>query len=172
MKHLLCICSAAFVALLGSCTTAPEMEGVAARVQKTRMDNALYAKSARIRVWKDTSKESRQGWYIHSEQENKYTLPENEFKTARYLIITHGYTSWSRRNAATLEAFPKHVIELEWLDANGNITGGVDLTRLTRESQFSELTAADFPFILPDNAYKQLFALPTVHKAFEIVVKE
>ena len=116
MNRLLCLCTAA---LLTACSTSPEMEGVAARVQKARMDNALYAKAARIRVWKDTSKESKHGWYIHSEQENKFTLPENEFKTARYLVITHGYTAWSKRNTATLEAYPKHVIELEWIDAKG-----------------------------------------------------
>ena len=168
MNRLLCLCASA---LLTACSSFPEMEGVAARVQKARMDNALYAKAARIRVWKDTSKESKQGWYIHSEQENKFTLPENEFKTARYLVITHGYTAWSKRNTATLEAYPKHVIELEWIDANGNTKGGIDLTRLNRESQFSELTAADFPFVLPDDAYEQFFALPTVHKAFEVVEK-
>ena len=166
MNRLLCLCAAI---LLTACSTSPEMEGVAARVQKARMDNALYARAARIRVWKDTSKESKQGWYIHSEQENKFTLPENEFKTARYLVITHGYTAWSRRQAATLEAYPKHVIELEWIDAQGNIKGGIDLTRLNRESQFSELTAADFPFVLPDEAYQQFFALPTIHRAFEVV---
>lgn len=166
MNRLLCLCAAI---LLTACSTSPEMEGVAARVQKARMDNALYAKAARIRVWKDTSKESKQGWYIHSEQENKFTLPENEFKTARYLVITHGYTAWSRRQAATLEAYPKHVIELEWIDAQGNTKGGIDLTRLNRESQFSELTAADFPFVLPDEAYQQFFALPTIHRAFEVV---
>lgn len=166
MNRLLCLCAAI---LLTACSTSPEMEGVAARVQKARIDNALYAKAARIRVWKDTSKESKQGWYIHSEQENKFTLPENEFKTARYLVITHGYTAWSRRQAATLEAYPKHVIELEWIDAQGNTKGGIDLTRLNRESQFSELTAADFPFVLPDEAYQQFFALPTIHRAFEVV---
>lgn len=166
MNRLLCLCAAI---LLTACSTSPEMEGVAARVQKARMDNALYARAARIRVWKDTSKESKQGWYIHSEQENKFTLPENEFKTARYLVITHGYTAWSRRQAATLEAYPKHVIELEWIDAQGNTKGGIDLTRLNRESQFSELTAADFPFVLPDEAYQQFFALPTIHRAFEVV---
>lgn len=166
MNRLLCLCAAI---LLTACSTSPEMEGVAARVQKARMDNALYARAARIRVWKDTSKESKQGWYIHSEQENKFTLPENEFKTARYLVITHGYTAWSQRQAATLEAYPKHVIELEWIDAQGNTKGGIDLTRLNRESQFSELTAADFPFVLPDEAYQQFFALPTIHRAFEVV---
>lgn len=166
MNRLLCLCAAI---LLTACSTSPEMEGVAARVQKARMENALYARAARIRVWKDTSKESKQGWYIHSEQENKFTLPENEFKTARYLVITHGYTAWSRRQAATLEAYPKHVIELEWIDAQGNTKGGIDLTRLNRESQFSELTAADFPFVLPDEAYQQFFALPTIHRAFEVV---
>lgn len=166
MNRLLCLCAAI---LLTACSTSPEMEGVAARVQKARMDNALYARAARIRVWKDTSKESKQGWYIHSEQENKFTLPENEFKTARYLVITHGYTAWSRRQAATLEAYPKHLIELEWIDAQGNTKGGIDLTRLNRESQFSELTAADFPFVLPDEAYQQFFALPTIHRAFEVV---
>lgn len=166
MNRLLCLCAAI---LLTACSTSPEMEGVAARVQKARMDNALYARAARIRVWKDTSKESKQDWYIHSEQENKFTLPENEFKTARYLVITHGYTAWSRRQAATLEAYPKHVIELEWIDAQGNTKGGIDLTRLNRESQFSELTAADFPFVLPDEAYQQFFALPTIHRAFEVV---
>ena len=166
MNRLLCLCAAI---LLTACSSSPEMEGVAARVQKARMDNALYARAARIRVWKDTSKESKQGWYIHSEQENKFTLPENEFKTARYLVITHGYTAWSRRQAATLEAYPKHVIELEWIDAQGNTKGGIDLTRLNRESQFSELTAADFPFVLPDEAYQQFFALPTIHRAFEVV---
>ncbi|MBQ6942471.1 MAG: hypothetical protein IJN23_07905 [Akkermansia sp.] len=166
MNRLLCLCAAI---LLTACSTSPEMEGVAARVQKARMDNALYARAARIRVWKDTSKESKQGWYIHSEQENKFTLPENEFKTARYLVITHGYTAWSRRQAATLEAYPKHVIELEWIDAQGNTKGGIDLTRLNRESQFSELTAADFPFVLPDEACQQFFALPTIHRAFEVV---
>ena len=166
MNRLLCLCAAI---LLTACSTSPEMEGVAARVQKARMDNAMYARAARIRVWKDTSKESKHGWYIHSEQENKFTLPENEFKTARYLVITHGYTAWSRRQAATLEAYPKHLIELEWIDAQGNTKGGIDLTRLNRESQFSELTAADFPFVLPDEAYQQFFALPTIHRAFEVV---
>ena len=169
MNHLLCTCAAAFACLLAACSTSPEMEGVAMRVQETRMNNALYAKSARIRVWKDTSRKSKHGWYINSEQENKFTLPENEFKTARYLVITHGYTAWSGKNATTLESFPRHVIELEWIDARGNTMGGIDLTGLTRESQFSELTAADFPFVLPDKAYMQFFALPTVAKAFEVV---
>lgn len=166
MNRLLCLCTAA---LLTACSSSPEMEGVSARVQKARMDNAMYAKEARIRVWKDTSKESKHGWYIHSEQENKFTLPENEFKMARYLLITHGYTAWSKRNTATLEAYPKHVVELEWIDNKGMTKGGLDLTRLNRESQFSELTAADFPFVLPDAAYEQLFALPTIRKAFEVV---
>lgn len=171
MKHLLCTCTAALATLLVSCSSSPEMEAVAVRVQKTRMDNALYAKAARIRVWKDTSRQSNDGhgWYIHSEQEHKYTLPENEFKTARYLLITHGYTAWSKRNTAALEAFPRHVIELEWIDTNGRTTGGVDITRLRRESQYNGLVGSDFPFILPDDAYEQFFALPTVCKALEVV---
>lgn len=171
MKYLLCTCAAALASLLVSCSSSPEMETVATRVQKTRMDNALYAKAARIRVWKDTSRQSEDGhgWYIHSEQEHKYTLPENEFKTARYLLITHGYTTWSKRNAAILEAFPRHVVELEWIDASGRTSGGVDLTRLKRESQDNGLDVSDFPFILPDEAYEQFFALPTVRKALDVV---
>ncbi|MBR2145343.1 MAG: hypothetical protein IJ956_07365, partial [Akkermansia sp.] len=94
MKHLLITCATTMISLLVSCTSSPEMETIAARVQKTRIDNALYAKKARIRVWKDTSIHDKHGWHLHSEQESKFTLPENEFKTARYLIITHGYTTW------------------------------------------------------------------------------
>lgn len=166
MKPLLFLCA---TVLLASCTSSPEMEAVAAHVQQARMDNALYAKAARIRVWKDTSKKQKNGWYIRSEQENKFTLSENEFKTARYLVITHGYTAWSKRKAATLEIYPQHIIELEWIDARGNTAGGVDLTRLTRASQFSELTSTDFPFVLPDKAYEQLIALPTISHAFDSV---
>ncbi|MBR1982959.1 MAG: hypothetical protein IKA23_09465 [Akkermansia sp.] len=171
MKFLFCTCAAALASLLVSCSSSPEMEAVAARVQKTRIDNALYAKAARIRVWKDTSKQSKDGhgWCIHSEQEHKYTLPENEFKTARYLLITHGYTAWSKRKASILEVFPRYVVELEWIGANGRTTGGVDLTRLKRESQYNGLDISDFPFILHDKAYEQFFALPTVSRALDVV---
>ena len=170
MKPLLTTCAAAMFSLLVSCTSSPEMETTAARIQQTRMNNALYAKKARIRVWKDTSTLDRHGWHLHSEQESKFTLPDNEFKTARYLVITHGYTFWSdsSRQISSLTApTPTHIIELEWIDKDGRTTGGINIPDICRESQLGGFMTGDFPFILPDTAYRQFFALPTIGKALD-----
>ena len=172
MKHLLIACATTMISLLVSCTSSPELETIAARVQKTRMDNALYAKNARIRVWKDTSTHDKHGWHLHSEQESKFTLPENEFKTARYLIITHGYTTWrdsSRQSAPLTSPTPTHIVELEWIDKDGRTTGGINIPGICRKSQLGEFVTTDFPFIMPDDAYEQFFALPTIGKALDLL---
>lgn len=155
--------------LLISCTT-PEMATVAERVQKTRMDNALYAKSARIRVWKDTSTHDRYGWHISSEQENKFSLPENEFKMARYLVITRGFTRWDERSSTTpplLRPEQEYIVELEWLNAEGLPAGAIDIPAIVRESQSGGIITTDFPFVLPDKAYEEFFSLPTVTRALD-----
>lgn len=174
MKFLFCTCAAALASLLVSCSSSPEMEAVAARVQKTRIDNALYAKAARIRVWKDTSTKDKHGWHIHSEQENKIRLTENEFKTARYLFITQGRTIWCQQTTApatlTTTAEP-HIIELEWLNASGLPTGSIDVLRIIRESQRNGIVTSDFPVVLKDDAYEQFFALPTIDKALMLIEK-
>lgn len=157
--------------VLVSCST-PDMSSVADRIQKTRMDNALYAKSARIRVWKDTSTHDRYGWHIHSEQENKFTLPENEFKTARYLVITHGSTPWNELSTSTPPLHrpeQKYIVELEWLNAEGRPAGAIDLPSILRESQSHGIITSEFPFVFSDEAYEQFFALPTVSKALDAI---
>lgn len=157
--------------ILVSCST-PEMATVADRIQKTRMNNALYAKSARIRVWKDTSTHDRYGWHIHSEQENKFSLPENEFKTARYLVITHGSTPWNEQSTSTPPLHrpeQKYIVELEWLNAEGRPAGAIDLPTILRESQSHGIITSDFPFVFSDEAYEQFFALPTVSRALDAI---
>lgn len=169
MKSLLLTCTAALATLLSACSST-EMESVASRVQKIRMDNALHAKSARIRVWKDTSTHDKYGWHIHSQQENKFTLPENEFKTARYLVITHGFTTWHDTMSAPMPLrMPEQqfIIELEWLDNAGVPTGSINVPAIRRESQLGSIITSDFPFVLPDEAYEQFFALPTIGKALD-----
>jgi hypothetical protein len=171
MKHLFLSSVTLLCSLLSSCST-PEMDAIAGRVQKTRMNNALYAKKARIRVWKDTSTYDKHGWHLHSEQESKFTLPDNEFRTARYLIITHGYTSWNEqdRQPATLTSpSPTHIVDLEWIDKDGRISGSINVPAICRESQLGEITTGDFPFILPDDAYGQFFALPSIGKALDML---
>lgn len=157
--------------LLSSCST-PEREVIAQRVQKTRIDNALHAKSARIRVWRDTSTHDKHGWHIHSEQECKYSLTENEFKTARYLVATQGYTTWRRENTAapSLQATAQpYIVELEWLDAARRPIGSIDIPAICRESELGGILTSDFPFVLPDEAHKQFFSLPGVDKALNII---
>ncbi len=173
MVGILRLCAAAVVILLSACSHS-EMAAVAARVQKIRIDNALYAKSARIRVWKDTSNHDKYGWHIHSQQENKYTLPENEFKTARYLIATYGYTSWSDDSAVPTPlrvTNQQYIIELEWLNEHGVPTGAINVPAIRRESQLGSIITCSFPFVLPDEAYEQFFALPTVGKALDMIKK-
>lgn len=174
MKMRLCTLLATLATLLVSCSN-PEMEAIAARVQKTRIDNALHAAKARIRVWRDTSTHDKHGWHIHSEQEFKFTLPENEFKTARYLIVTHGFTAWHEQDKApaSLDAgAPEYIVELEWLDRHGVPTSSVDIPAICRESQLHQLSTSAFPFVLPDDAYNRFFALPSVGKALDIIRDE
>lgn len=173
MKSLLYSCAACLSLLLSACSSTG-LESVAERVQKVRMDNALHAKSARVRVWKDTSSHDRYGWHIHSQQENKFTLPENEFKTARYLVVTHGYTTWhEQKNAPMPLRMPEqqYIIELEWLNAAGEPTGAINVPAIRRESQLGGIITSDFPFVLPDDAYEQFFALPTIGKALDKIQK-
>lgn len=173
MKKLLCAC--AVLPLLFTSCSSPEMEAVAQRIQKTRVDNALHAKSARIRVWRDTSTHDKHGWHIHSEQESKYTLPENEFRTARYLVATQGYTTWHRNGSPAVPSLSvpaqPYIVELEWLNASHRPIGSINLPAIYRESELGGLTTSDFPFVLPDAAYRQFFALPGVSKALELIAQ-
>lgn len=173
MNTLLRRLSLAVAVLLGSCSH-PQMEDIAQRVQQVRLDNALYATQARIRVWKDTSVYDKHGWHLHSAQENTFTLPRNEFQTVRYLILTQGYTSWRRLSNAPIElngTAPGHIVELEWLNRDGRVIGGVNIVGICRESQLSELMPIDFPLVLPDDAYQKFFALPSIGRAMDLIKK-
>lgn len=169
MKHQLIICNMALAALLAACSS-PEMEAVAARVQKIRVDNALNAKAARVRIWKDTSSRDQHGWHLQSQQENRFTLPDNEFRMARYLVATQAYTTWHEsKGTPTPLMIPEqqYIIELEWLNNAGVPTGAVNVPAICRESQLGGIITSDFPLVLPDNAYEQFFALPTISKALD-----
>lgn len=173
MKALFVSCPLLITLLFTACST-PKMESIAADIQQTRTHNALHAKNARIRVWKNTSTFDAQGWHLHSDQINNFTLPPNEFKTVRYLLITHGYTTWQENDSAhetQTDTAPDCIIELEWLNKDGETTSGIDLTGICRESCRQNAGMSSFPFVLTDEAYEQFFALPTVKKAMDIAGK-
>ncbi len=173
MKQLLVSSVLLVASLLTACST-QEVEDVGTRIQKVRLHNALSAKNAQIRVWKDTSTYDQQGWHLHSDQENRFTMPESEFKTARGLVIAHGST-WQRQNAPVsttqTDTAPAQFVELEWMNADGQTIGGIDLLRVRKESQLDNSVTSDFPFVLPDEIYDQFMAIPTINSALEVVRK-
>ncbi len=64
---------------------------------------------------------------------------------------------------------PTHIVELEWIDKDGRTTGGIDIPGICRKSQLGGFVTTDFPFIMPDDAYEQFFALPTIGKALDLL---
>lgn len=170
MKNLLCICATLWVMLLVSCSTSP-MAAVAGRVQDARQNNAFRAHSARIRIWRDISTYNKQGWHLHSQQADRLPLPADEFQTARSILTTQGYTTWRDDEGSPLPPktpLPTHIVELEWLNAHGEVSGGISITKICPESQLDSKTNSVFPFVLPDDAYDQFMALPTISKALKL----
>lgn len=171
MKHLFCLCAALWTLILVSCST-PEMATVASRVQEARQNNATNAHSARIRIWRDISTYDKRGWQLHSLQADRLTMPGSEFQAARYLLTTHGYTTWRGYEDAPLPPktpLPTSIVELEWLNASGDVAGGISITKIYRESELDSKTNAVFPFVLPDDAYEQFMAIPTISKALKLI---
>ncbi len=171
MKHLLSLCAALWALILVSCTT-PEMASVAARVQEARQNNALQAHSARIRIWRDISTYDKHGWQLHSQQASRLTIPADEFTAVRHLLTTQGYTTWRNHENTPLPPktpLPGSIVELEWLNAEGRVSGGISITKICRESELDTKTNSVFPFVLPDEAYDQFMALPTVSKALKLI---
>ena len=171
MKPAFVLCALFLASLMVSCTT-QHLGPVGERVQKVRLDNALTAKAARIHVWHDTSTYDQQGWHLHSDRKEQFTLPDDEFKKARGLIIAHGAT-WQRQNppAGKTDTIPPHVVELEWVSADGSTIGGIDLLGIRKESQLDNTVTTEFPFVLPDEAYEQFMAIPTISKALGTLSK-
>ena len=64
---------------------------------------------------------------------------------------------------------PTHIVELEWIDKDGRTTGGIDIPSICRKSQLGGFVTTDFPFIMPDDAYEQFSALPTIGKALDLL---
>ena len=173
MKNLLCLCAALWVMILVSCSTSP-MAAVAGRVQDARQNNALRAHSARIRIWRDISTYNKQGWHLHSQQTNRLPLSEDEFKTARNILTTQGYTTWRDDEDKPLPPktpLPTQIVELEWLDSHGEVSGGISITKICPESRIDSKTNSVFPVVLPDDAYDQFMALPTISKAINLTGK-
>lgn len=170
MKSLLYL-SAFFCALpLISCSTS-EMATVAARVQEARQHNAASAQSARIRIWRDISTYNKQGWHLHSEQASRLTMPDDEFQEVRRILMTSGYTTWRSHDDTPLppkSPLPTSIVELEWLDGHGTVSGGISISKVCRESELDTKTNSVFPFVLPDDAYNEFMALPTISKAINL----
>lgn len=161
----LCLCSLVLV----SCTTS-ELATVATRVQEARQMNAQKAESARVRIWRDISTYSKRGWQLHSEQASRLNMPQPEFEKARDILITSGYTTWQDNVDMPLppkKPLPDHIVELEWLNQQGAVSGGISVTKICRESELGTKTNIVFPFVLPDEAYDEFMAIPTIRKSLE-----
>lgn len=169
MKSLLCLSAILCILPMVSCSSS-EMATVAARVQEARQHNAESAQSARVRIWRDISTYNKRGWHLHSEQTNRLTLPDDEFQAARRILTTSGYTTWRNHADAPLPPktpLPASIVELEWLNASGAVSGGLSISKICRESELDEKTNSVFPFVLPDVAYDELMMLPTISKAIQ-----
>lgn len=174
MKQLFALCAFPLLATLTSCTTS-DMEAMAARIHSARVNSALQAQGARVRVWKDTSTLDDQGWHLHSDQKEHFILPENEFKTARDLMTSQGYTCHNSpvttAQPATSIQTPPCIVELEWTDKNGETLGGMNMASIIPETKQDSSTVADFPLVLPEEAHQQLFALPSIKQALQEAAK-
>ena len=171
MKHTLLLSALLWGLALVSCST-PEMASVAARVQEARQTNANSAQAARIRIWRDISTCDKQGWHLHSQQTSRLPMPAEEFQTARSILTTKGYTIWKDHPGTQLpprKALPDQIVELEWLNEHNEVAGGINITRICRESEQEKPTGTAFPFVLPDDAYDQFMALPTISKALQLL---
>lgn len=173
MKPLLRLCTALGAMILIACTT-PEMAAVASRVQEARQHNAINAHSARIRIWRDISTYDKHGWQLHSQQANRLIMPATEFEAARQLLTTQAYTAWRNHDNTPLPPktpLPTSIAELEWLNAEGSVCGGLSITKICRESELDSKTNSVFPLVMPDEAYEQFMAIPTISKALKLILE-
>ena len=171
MKHSILLPALIWGLSLVSCST-PEMASVATRVQDARQANANSAHAARIRIWRDISTYDKQGWHLHSQQTSRLPMPAEEFQKARSILSTKGYTIWRDHPGTQLpprKALPDQIVELEWLNEHNEVAGGINITRICRESEQEKPTGTAFPFVLPDDAYDQFMALPTISKALQLL---
>ena len=169
MKSLLYLSAILCVLPLVSCSTS-EMATVAARVQEARQHNAESAHSARIRIWRDISTYNKQGWHLHSEQANRLTMPDTEFQAARRILMSQGYTTWRNHSDTPLPPktpLPTSIVEMEWVNEHGTVSGGISISKICRESELDAKTNSVFPFVLPDEAYDEFMLLPTIRKAVD-----